>query len=287
VPAVHFRQQDGASRWSCQPGPLLRFLQWSNGNARQVVPIGIMVLALTATCQNPASAAESPAAPQVRLGQLFQDGGTIGYIIVGLSVAMVSLVFEHLFTIRRAALMPGDLAEDVHSLLMQGQLTAAEKRCRERPSFLGYVLAAGLAEIQLGYQAVEKAMEDAATQQSARLYRKIEYLSLISTVAPLLGLMGTVWGMILAFMEFEAKANPTVSELAPGVYRALVTTLFGLIVAIPAISAFAIFRNRIDELVAQTVLLAEHTFGDFKRATVRRKADRSPVDRSQSGEAAG
>lgn len=285
--AVHFQQQNGASRWSCQLGPILRFLQRPSCNARQAVLIAITVLALIAPGQNSANAAEPSAAPQVRLGQLFQDGGTIGYIIVGLSVAMVSLVFEHLFTIRRAALMPSDLAEDVHSLLMQGQLAAAEKRCRERPSFLGYVLAAGLAEIQLGYQAVEKAMEDAATQQSARLYRKIEYLSLISTVAPLLGLMGTVWGMILAFMEFEAKANPTVSELAPGVYRALVTTLFGLVVAIPAISAFAIFRNRIDELVAQTVLLAEHTFGDFKRATVLRKANRSPVERSQSGEVAG
>jgi biopolymer transport protein ExbB len=119
-------------------------------------------------------------------------------------------------------------------------------------------------------------MEDAATQQSARLLRKVEYLSVLSTVAPMLGLMGTVWGMILAFMEFERKANPQVSELAPGVYKALVTTLFGLIVAIPAIAAFAYFRNRVDELVAQTSLLAEHVFADYKRAlSAQRRADRT------------
>lgn len=220
----------------------------------------------------------APAAPpplQVDIQQLFKDGGTIGYIICGLSLAMVALIIEHWFSIRRGAMMPTGLAEEVHRLILQGQFKAAGEICRARPSFLSAMLQAGLGEVDLGYGAVEKAMEDAAMQQSSRLVRKIEYLSVISTVAPMLGLMGTVWGMILAFMEFERKANPQVSELAPGVYKALVTTLFGLIVAIPAISAFAYFRNRIDEMVAQTALLAEHVFADFKRAmAARRRADR-------------
>lgn len=222
------------------------------------------------------AADNAPAAPlKIDIPQLFRDGGAIGYVICGLSLAMVALIVEHFLTIRRAALMPGGLAEEVHRQLVQGQFKAAEEACRQRPSFLGHMLQAGLGEVDLGYAAVEKAMEDAAVQQSARLLRKIESLSLISTLAPMLGLMGTVWGMILAFMEFERKANPQVSELAPGVYKALVTTLFGLIVAVPAIAAFAYFRNRIDELVAQTALLAEHVFADFKRAVAaRRKADR-------------
>lgn len=180
--------------------------------------------------------------------------------------------------------MPFGLAEETHRLILQGQFKQAEELCRQRPSFLGYLLQAGLGEVDLGYAAVEKSMEDAAAQQSARLARKLEYLAVISTVAPMLGLMGTVWGMILAFMEFERKANPQVSELAPGVYKALVTTLFGLVVAVPAISAFAFFRNRIDELVAQSALLAEHVFADFKRAMAARRkaarqAKRPPVQR--------
>jgi biopolymer transport protein ExbB len=77
--------------------------------------------------------------------------------------------------------------------------------------------------------------------------------------------------MILAFMEFEAKANPQVSELAPGIYRALVTTLQGLCVAIPALGAFAVFRNRVDELVAETTLVAEQVFSTFKRAGAVRR----------------
>jgi biopolymer transport protein ExbB len=246
---------------------------------RRTVIWGVTSLAilLLAALPRMAWAAErAPDAPlKIDIPQLFRDGGAIGYVICGLSLAMVALIVEHMITIRRGALMPGGLAEEVHRLLVQGQFLAAAETCRQRPSFLGHMLQAGLGEVDLGYAAVEKAMEDAAVQQSARLSRKIETLSLISTVAPMLGLMGTVWGMILAFMEFERKANPQVSELAPGVYKALVTTLFGLIVAVPAIAAFAYFRNRIDELVAQTALLAEHVFADFKRAVAaRRRAQR-------------
>jgi biopolymer transport protein ExbB len=247
---------------------------------RRLMVWGMVSLALLGTAAawpRVALAQDAPAAAPLKIDipQLFRDGGVIGYVICGLSLAMVALIVEHWLSIRRGALMPHGLAEDVHRLLVQGQFKAADEVCRQRPSFLGHMLQAGLSEVDLGYAAVEKAMEDAATQQSARLLRKIEYLAVISTVAPMLGLMGTVWGMILAFMEFERKANPQVSELAPGVYKALVTTLFGLVVAVPAISAFAFFRNRVDELVAQTALLAEHVFADFKRAiAARRRAER-------------
>ena len=211
--------------------------------------------------------------PKIDIRQMFVDGGAIGYIIVALSFVMLALVFEHLLTIRRTTLMPTGMAEDIQKLIQQGQIKVAEDRCRASPSLLGHLLGAALPEVELGYSAVEKAMEDAAAQQAARLMRKIEYLSIISVVAPMLGLMGTVWGMILAFMEFERKANPQVSELAPGIYKALVTTLFGLIVAIPAITAYGFFRNRIDELVAQTALTAEHVFAEFKRSVLLRKRE--------------
>jgi biopolymer transport protein ExbB len=222
-------------------------------------------------------------APAIDIRQMFVDGGAIGYVIVVLSLVMLALIFEHMLTIRRETLMPRGLSEDIQKLISQGQIKAAEERCAASSSFLGHLLAAGLKEIELGYSAVEKAMEDAASQQAARLMRKIEYLSMISTVAPMLGLMGTVWGMILAFMEFERKANPQVSELAPGIYKALVTTLFGLIVAIPAIAAFGFFRNRIDELVAQTALTAEQVFSDFKRMMALKRRDERRQAHSADG----
>ena len=221
-----------------------------------------------------AAAAESESQRgSLDIRELIRAGGAVGYVILALSIAMVALILEHLISIRRSALMPGGMAEDIHQKIAANQIDQAVAACRERPSFLGRVLGAGLGEVGLGYASIEKAMEDASTEQSARLFRKIEYLQVIGTLAPMLGLLGTVWGMINAFLEFETKANPQVSELAPGIYKALVTTLLGLGVAVPALAAFAILRNRIDELVAEASLLSEHVFADYKRSLATRKAE--------------
>jgi biopolymer transport protein ExbB len=203
--------------------------------------------------------------------ELLRTGGVVGGLIFLLSLTMVYLIIEQLLSIRRSSLMPTDLAKSVHQHLTERKLPEAQQQCQMQPCFLANVLNSGLSVVDFGYQDVEKAMEDTATEQAARLFRKIEYLHLIGTLAPMLGLLGTVWGMITAFMEFESKANPAVSELAPGIYRALVTTMMGLTVAVPAFASFAIFRNRIDELVAEASLTAEHVFVDYRRDEARRK----------------
>ncbi len=254
--------------------------------------IGILI-ALTVVLDAPVLLAADPVpvAPAARkmmsLSELFEAGGTIGYIITGLSFLMVALIVEHLISLRMNALIPPGLADSIHHHLTLRHFEEARQQCQFHPSFLAYVLAAGLRETDLGYQSVEKALEDAAVEQSARLYRKIEYLSVIGTIAPMLGLLGTVWGMILAFMEFEQKANPQVSELAPGIYKALVTTLQGLCVAIPALAAFAHFRNRIDQLVADGSLTAEAVFADYKRfALSEPRTERAKASTSLRGKPA-
>ncbi|MCA9040954.1 MAG: MotA/TolQ/ExbB proton channel family protein [Planctomycetaceae bacterium] len=237
---------------------------------------GVFVLLLGLIVLSPSLlyAQDEPAervAPQLSLEELVQAGGAIGFVILLLSIAMIALIVEHALTIRRKVLMPVGLAEKVHQHLTTGQLEPAKQVCREEPSFLASLLLAGLNEVGLGYAVIEKSMEDASVQQASRLYRKIEYLSLISSIAPMLGLLGTVWGMIQAFLEFTVQENPLPSELAPGIYRALVTTLLGLGVAVPALASFAIFRNRIDELVAETSLMAEHVFSSWRRAQLKQK----------------
>ncbi len=225
---------------------------------------------------------DSAAMPDIR--DLLKGGGVVGYTIVALmaamSVAMLALIVEHLISIRRSSLMPPGLAEEVHRCLSENNIQQARQQCKLSPSFLGQVLDSGLAEVKLGYTAVEKSMEDAATEQSARLFRKIEYLNVIGTLAPMLGLMGTVWGMILAFVQFEHKANPQVADLAPGIYKALITTLMGLAIAVPALASFALFRNRIDGLVAESSLMAEHVFSDFKHKLSQRKREREKQTRT-------
>ena len=198
--------------------------------------------------------------------ELLAAGGMIGYVIMFLSFLMVALIADYVMTIRRSTFMTPGLAEEIHNLLTARKIPEATTVCKNQSGFMARVLLAGLQESQLGSTAIEKAMEDAAAEQSARSYRRIEHLSVISTLAPMLGLMGTVWGMIQAFMEFEMKANPQISELAPGVYKALVTTLMGLAVAIPATGALAFFRSRVEELSMEATLLASHVFADFRRA---------------------
>jgi len=196
-------------------------------------------------------------------------GGPVGVLIVLLSIAAVALVIEHVMTIRAGVLMPDRLADEVRTLLAEGKLLPAMQRCREAPSVLSFVLEAGLSEIDGGWPAVEKALEDATADQSARLFRKIEYLSVIGNIAPMLGLLGTVIGMIFAFREVaNTQGAARAADLAEGIYLALVTTVEGLIVAIPALAAFAFFRNRVDQLVAEVSYMAQHAFMPLKRGRV-------------------
>lgn len=242
----------------------------------------LFAVLLLAVHAQTAFADDAPVAapPQINLRDLAIAGGYIGAVIAVMSVVLIALIFEHLLTIRRGTLMPSGLAEQVHGLIAQKQFKQAEELCRQNPSLLGEILQSGLSEAGLDYEDMEKAMEDSAVEQSSRLLRKIEYLSVIGSIAPMLGLLGTVWGMILAFLEFESKANPQVSELAPGIYKALVTTLMGLGVAVPAVAAFAVFRNRVDGLVAEASLLAEHVFADFRRMLVSGRRSRRTDSRS-------
>ena len=201
--------------------------------------------------------------------EILTAGGVVGMFIMLLSVAAVALVIEHVLTIRESVLMPPGMAEETGGLLAAGKLTPAVQRCRREPSFLSFVLEAGMGEVDGGWPAVEKAMEDATADQSARLFRKIEYLSVIGNIAPMLGLLGTVIGMIFAFREVaNTQGAARAADLAEGIYLALVTTVEGLIVAIPALAAFAFFRNRVDQLVAEVSYMAQHAFMPLKRGRV-------------------
>jgi biopolymer transport protein ExbB len=205
------------------------------------------------------------------------SGGVIGYLIMFLSVAALALAIEHAINIRGSALMPPGLADRVRELLASGQVGAAQQQCKLRPSVLSYMLSAGLAEADADWPIVEKSMEDAAAEQSARLLRKVEYLSVIANLAPMLGLLGTVIGMVVAFREVAVSGGTArAADLAEGIYLALVTTVEGLIVAIPALAAYAFFRNRVDQLVSEAVLAAHAASAPLRRQKTRLAATPEP-----------
>jgi len=230
----------------------------------------VLVATAAAYAQSTPQSAVAPAAGATthRAGffDLIAAGGWVGHTILLLSVVAVSLVIEQMLTIRRSVLMPAGLAEKVRDLLRAGQPVQADQACKLQPSTLGRVLQAGISELDGGWPVVEKAMEDAVAEQAARLYRKAEYISVIGNIAPMLGLLGTVMGMIEAFARVaESQGAAKAGELADGIYKALVTTVEGLIVAIPALAAFAIFRSRIDGLIAETAYVAQHVFAPLRR----------------------
>lgn len=193
-------------------------------------------------------------------------------VLILLSITAVALCTENIFSIRASALMPTGLAEGVQQRLVQGDLGAARRLCDANPSFLAFVIRNAIAEAEGGWPAVEKALEDTSAEQAARLYRKVEYLSVIANIATMLGLLGTVFGLIMAFREVassQGAARP--ADLASGIYHALVSTVAGLVIAIPSLGAFAIFRNRVDELAAETAYAAQHAVLPIKRALIQRR----------------
>ncbi len=205
-------------------------------------------------------------------------GGLVGLAIIGflfaLSMTAAYLIFEQVMTLRKSELMPDGLDTRVSTLLASGKVQEAEQTCRDQPSFLSYILMAGISEVDGGWTDVEKALEDATAEQAARLLRKIEYLSVIGNIAPMVGLLGTVTGIIFAFQKLaDTQGAAGASQLAEGIYQALVTTVGGLLVAIPSLGAFAILRNRVDQFVTEAAYLALHAFSPLKRR--RRQATKA------------
>jgi biopolymer transport protein ExbB len=237
-----------------------------------VAPLAAQATPKAAAEAKKAAPAKAEAADMSFWG-LMDAGGSVGYTIVFLSVVAVSLAIEHLLTIRRKTLIPPGLPEKVRDLLRAGQYAQADQQCKLQPSTLASVLQAGIGEIDGGWTVVEKAMEDAMADQAAKLHRKAEYISVIGNVAPMLGLLGTVLGMIEAFSKVaESSGTANAGDLAEGIYKALVTTVQGLVVAIPALGVFAIFRNRIDGLVGEVAYVAQHVFAPVRRAAAAGQA---------------
>ena len=229
--------------------------------------------------ESPASPAVPMQKPPTTFFEIVFSGGPIGVaimlVLIGLSLTSAYLVFEHAFSIRRQVILPDGIGDSVRQAIVAGRYSEAEQVCRSQPSFLSFVLLQGLTELEGGWSEVEKALEDALAEQAARLFRRIEYLSVLANLAPMLGLLGTVVGMVLCFQQVAStQGNAGAAQLAEGIYQALVTTVAGLMIAIPSLGAFAIFRNRVDQFVAEGAYIALHVFGPLKR---RKQSGSSPT----------
>ena len=219
-----------------------------------------------------AAHALEPVRERVGVWTLIRHSGIIGFTIILLSLIAVALGIEYALSIRRTILMPPGFADDVLKLLMQNQPNAALQKCQNDPSALAQILYAGMTQYEFGWDAVEKSAEEATAEQASRLYRKVEYLNMIGNIAPMLGLLGTVVGMVIAFQQMaEAEGYGRAADLAEGIYLALVTTIQGLIVAIPCLAAHSIFNSRIATLISETIYVAEQVLQPIKKNLLRKR----------------
>ena len=198
-----------------------------------------------------------------------QSGGIIGYIIMLLSIVSLGMAIEHALSIRRNRLLPPATIQRLQEDLEQENYDEAQQQCDDDESLVARVVGAGLRQRGgvLGYIGMQTAMQEAGEGQTARLYRKTELMSLIGSIAPMLGLLGTVVGMIEAFNTIAMTrgfARP--DQLAGGISTALVTTCMGLVVAIPTMCAVSYFRNKIDSLVSEAETVVEGLMARFRQS---------------------
>jgi biopolymer transport protein ExbB len=189
--------------------------------------------------------------------EIVQSGGVVGFVILGLSMVALALIVMHLIQIRRRSLLPPVQIEELDRALSRGDINSAVAYCIDpaNDSYITRILGAGLTRFQksaFGVFEIKNAIEEAGEDQTARLYRSTDALGVIGSIAPLLGLLGTVLGMVGAFNSLSrSSGGNNHEELASNISLALVTTLMGLILAIPCVALFTFFRNRIDSLASE------------------------------------
>ena len=207
---------------------------------------------VTSVLLNQISVQESTSSWLTTIGK----GGTVGFIIICLSLVALSLVIMHFIQIRRTSLLPQEQLAFVEKCLSEGDVDEALGYCVDpaNDTYLTRILATGLLRYQrsaFGPFELKNALEEAGEDQTSRLFRSTDALSLIGTIAPLLGLLGTVLGMVGAFETLGQTTSNTHSALAGNISEALVTTMLGLVLAIPCLTLSSFFRNRIEGLSAE------------------------------------
>jgi biopolymer transport protein ExbB len=191
-------------------------------------------------------------------------GGVVGAMIIVLSIVSLALVIEHFVTIRRDRLMPPEIREEIEVLFEDGEFEEAMELCEAEPNYFTNVVGGGLPKLHRGYDKMMEGIAKSADEESIRLHQKIGYLSLIGNIAPMMGLLGTVQGMISAFQKIAITAGAAEPrQLADGISLALVTTFLGLIVAIPTMISFFYFRSRVVRIGLEIQNTAEELFDRF------------------------
>ncbi len=195
---------------------------------------------------------------------MFLKCGNIGYVLWAMSVVTLAMIVKQLAAMRRGRILPDAILSQTRSLFAEKRYREAMDLTAADPSLLGRILYSALVQSPRGVSTMNRAVEETAEGETARLLREVEWLNLLGNIGPMLGLMGTVWGMMVAFFTIVEKGGiREPKDIAGAIGIKLVCTLLGLVVAIPALSVYGILRNRIEILSADAVAVCRELIGSI------------------------
>lgn len=185
----------------------------------------------------------------MNIADLFQRGGPTMYVIAAASVIALTLFIERLWALRTSRVVPQRLILEVSELLRGGKIAEAIGRCAGSASTAGAVFAAVLKKAHEPVDVIKEVASDVGRREAQRLERGLEALGVIAALGPLLGLLGTVLGMIKVFQKVNELGAGSPVEMAAGIWEALLATAAGLMVGIPALVMHRFLISRVDGLV--------------------------------------
>jgi biopolymer transport protein ExbB len=225
----------------------------------------------------PAGGGAEGATPPRRENMLqwaIRASGPIGLFLLLLSVYFTALVIRLFMEYRVSEAVPASLVEKLEAAIRDKKFQEAYDVCKDNDSFLARLVRTGIANLPNGRPEAKEAMISMSDEIVTGLEMKISYLATIGTLGPMIGLVGTVWGMILSFQEIATAAGsqPRPEKVAEGISTALFITLEGITLSVPAIFFFAFFRNRISQMTMEANRVADRTINSLVAAAKTAKS---------------
>jgi biopolymer transport protein ExbB len=232
--------------------------------------LGVALTASTSFAQTTgAGASPAPVSHTGLISLIMQNKDMVFFTIVILSIIGLTFIIQGFIKTRAEVLMPEASTNHIRDLISQRQFKELIEYTESDPSFISKSLNPALKRAP-SFSSMKEAMETAIGEQTAEQFRKIEYLNIIGNLGPLLGLLGTVLGMIAAFQAMnDAHGATDPSTLAGGISKALCHTFLGLFLAIPCLAAFGVLRTMVDRLTVRAALLSEELLLMIKPADAK------------------
>ena len=221
--------------------------------------------------KTPAKPGAAPGAPEKKsdkemsyLEWMLRSSGPIGFLLFAMSFVAVGLTIKFVMEMQRTKILPPQLVAEFENKIREKKYQEAYEVARNNQSFLGKVLAAGLSKLSTGYPQAIESMHEVGEDESMRLEHRLSWLAILGTVGPLLGLVGTVEGIIASFRVIAtSETQPKPSALAGGISTSLFNTFEGLLVAIIATIAYMLLKNHAARLVLEVGMVSGNLMSRF------------------------